>query len=269
MNTNSIKALSIQINLSGLSFCVLNRTTNTIEHLKTENFDKKLTPFEILERLKTVLDTNSIFSESFETVLIIYKNELSSLVPKALFSENNLADYLKFNTKILKTDYITYDELPINKSVNVYVPLVNINNYIFESYGAFDYKHASTLFIDTLLQKKTYLKKDAIYINADAYSIEIVVLKNSKIQLYNTFEYGTKEDFIYYILFVIEQLKLNPEEINAVLSGQIAKDDELYNIVYKYIRHVAFVNPEYTYNYNESMQPDFTHNYFILLNSFN
>ena len=53
LNKNNKKALSIQISLSGLSFCILNITTNTIEYLKNVSFDKKGTPFETLERLIT------------------------------------------------------------------------------------------------------------------------------------------------------------------------------------------------------------------------
>ena len=32
-----------------------------------------------------------------------------TLVPAAVFEEEHLSDYLKYNTKIFKTDFITYD----------------------------------------------------------------------------------------------------------------------------------------------------------------
>ena len=113
LNKHKSRGLSIQISLSGLSFCILNKRTNTIEHLKRIEFQKKATPFEALERLTTVLNTNTIFEQTFQTILLIYQNELSTCVPKALFNEDYSADYLKFNAKILNTDFIAYDDIVI------------------------------------------------------------------------------------------------------------------------------------------------------------
>ena len=110
MTKNNIKELSILVNLNGLSFCILNRTSNTIEFLNTIPFEQKLNPFDALNRLKAELSSNTVFSENFDALLVIHQNELATLVPNALYSENNKADYLKFNSKILKTDFSRKNE---------------------------------------------------------------------------------------------------------------------------------------------------------------
>lgn len=269
LNKNRSKSLSIQISLSGLSFCILNRSSNTIEHLKNVSFDKKVTPFEALERLITVLETNTVFEQSFDSVLLIYQNELSTCVPKPLFNEDNSADYLKFNAKILNTDFIAFDEISANDSINVFVPYVNINNYIFDRFGAFEYKHASTILIEKLIQNIVNPKNTELYINVSINHFEIVVIDKGHLVFYNTFEYQTKEDFIYFILFTVEQLKLNPETIVTKLLGDISKDDDLYEIVYRYIRFVEFLNPFHNFKFKENLEPKLAHSNFIILNSFN
>lgn len=266
MKLNSIKALSIQIRLSGLSFCILNRSNKTIELIKHVHLEKKATPYELLNDLKSSIESNGELQQSFDSVICIYQNELSCLVPKELFDANNMADYLKFNAKILKTDYISYDCLTANDSVNVYVPLMNINNYIFETFGSFDYKHSSTVLIDTLLQITPNDTATTLHINVNSSSFEIIAIKNQDLIFYNTFEYSTKEDFIYYILFTLEQLKLDPETIKTGLIGTINKDDELFKIIYKYIRFVEFSKPNYTYTTENNL--DYNHSDFTLLNSF-
>lgn len=269
MKPNTIKDLSIQIRLSGLSFCILNRTTNTVERLQHIQLDKKATPFELLNKLKTILESNADFSKTFDSVLCIYQNELSTLVPKSLFDENHLADYLKFNAKILKSDFINYDTISTNGSVNVYVPLVNVNNHLFDTFGSFVYKHASTVLIDAVLQNSLKHKDIEVYINVCGLHFEIIAAKEKDLIYYNTFNYNTKEDFIYYILFAIEQLKLNPETVKIHFSGDIYKYDDKFKIVYKYIRFVDFIEPSCNYTFHTSEQPKAKHNNFILLNSFN
>ncbi|MDG5491463.1 DUF3822 family protein [Psychroserpens sp. SPM9] len=269
MKHNSIKALSIQIRLSGLSFCILNRSTNTIELLDTIELDKKATPFELLNELKKAIEANAAFEQSFDSVLCIYQNELSCLVPKAVFDENSLADYLKFNAKILKSDFINYDTLASIDCMNVYVPLVNINNYVFDTFGTFDYKHSSTILIDTFSQKSSKETAKTMYINVNRSTFEIICINNSELLFYNTFEYATKEDFIYYILFTVEQLKLNPETIKTILTGQIEKDDDLYKILYTYIRFVDIEDANSYFKFDLTINTHTTYKDFIILNSFN
>jgi hypothetical protein len=268
LNLNNIKELSIQIHLNGLSFCILNRTTNTIEFIKTIEFTNKLTPVEILNHLKAELSSNTVFSEDFHAVLVIHQNELATLVPKALYNENNKADYLKFNSKILRTDFITTDDIAVNESVNVYVPYVNINNYIFETFGEFVYKHSSSVLIDSILQKEAAKDRQIVYINSNLNTIELVVVDKGQLQLFNVFEYHTKEDFIYYILFVFEQLNLDVETTPIKLSGAIDKNDELYSILYTYVRHIDFIKSNVKFKISEGITEDMLHNHYLILNSF-
>ena len=266
LDTLTHKELSIQISLSGLSFCIIDRSNNTITALKEIDFEKRLTPIAILDRLKHAFNTEDVLQGAFDTVCVIHENELSTLVPKPLFNEECLADYLKFNTKILKSDFITFDTININDSVNVYVPYVNINNFIYDKFGAFTFKHVSTILIEQVLQIEKNNDDQKIYLNISSSHFEMVIVNKAKLQLYNTFEYATKEDFIYYILFASEQLGLNPETLQLVLLGNIVKGDPLYQIAYKYVRHVSFGNRLDNYKYLE--QPKTNYSNFTLIKSF-
>jgi hypothetical protein len=267
LDQNNIKAMSIQIRLNGLSFCILNRTNNTIEFITHVRLDKKATPYELLNELTKAIDSKIELQQTFDTITCIYQNELGCLIPNELFDENNLAEYLKFNSKILKTDFISFDKLAANNSVNVYIPLVNINNYIFETFGSFDYKHFATILIETLLQKEATTTEHVLYLHINEASFEIIGINNKALTFYNTFEYGSKEDFIYYILFTLEQLQLDPENIKVAFIGGVTENDDLFKILYKYIRFVDVLKPYYNYNIENNLNHNFSD--FTLLNSFN
>ncbi|BAO77164.1 hypothetical protein WPG_2934 [Winogradskyella sp. PG-2] len=255
------------MNLNGLSFCILNRTSNTIEFLKTTAFGQKLNPFDVLNRLKTELSSSTSFSEDFDSVTVIHQNELATLVPNALYNENNKADYLKFNSKILKTDLIAHDDIVINDSSNVYVPYVNINNYIFETFGEFVYKHASSVLIDSILQNNRR-DETTVNVNVNDNTLEVIVSEKKSLMLFNSFEYNSKEDFIYYILFVFEQLNLNVETTFVYLSGNISKEDGLYDIIYTYVRHIYFVENFLAYNLESTISNNAYKTHYLILNSF-
>jgi hypothetical protein len=266
LKTNNISTskyeLSIQVNLSGLSFFVLNLETSEVDFLKALQFDKKQTPKTLLDKLTHSFNTFDELQNQFSKVTVIHDNELATLVPKALFDETNLVDYLKFNTKILKTDFITFDNVQVADLVVVYVPLININNFIFDRFGSFEYKHSASVLLNRVLTIEKNSKSLKMYINIETSHFEIITAANNALKFYNRFDYNTKEDFIYYLLFTAEQLELNPEEFPLILMGVIDESDERYKIVYKYIRNVSILSSDAMLYSNGSNS-----NHFTLLNS--
>jgi hypothetical protein len=258
--------LSIQISLSGLSFCILNTDTNTVLELQDINFDKVLNPLGVLDELKLLFNKETALNNNFKNVTLVHDNELATLVPKALFNKKHLAEYLKFNSKLLKSDFIAYDTVEENNSVNVYIPYVNINNFIYDKFGTFVYKHISSILIESILQIEKESELPKVYVNINKNHFEIVVAEKGQLTLYNSFIYSTKEDFIYYILFTAEQLNLNPETFQLIVLGEIDTKSELYKIAYKYIRNISFgKRPD---NYNYIAKPKSNYSNFVLLNSF-
>jgi hypothetical protein len=253
--------LSIQISLNGLSFCVLDSISNTIIKQESTTFSEELIPFQVLKKLKEVLENNEIDKMSFSNVTIIHRNTFFSLIPKALFDEKEVANYLKFNAKILANDLIAWDEILNFDIINVYVPFVNINNYIYGLYGEFVFQHNGTVLIQSLLNNFDGGKEPVCYVHVLEQQLDIIVIANKKLLFYNSFNFSTKEDFIYYVLFVIEQLKLDVETIKLKLFGNIEEDDQLFNVCFKYVRNVSVFVPSnlsYLMDINHHKSIDFT-----------
>ena len=223
-NINSLKEikdkeLSIQFSLDGFSFCVLDLSTKKSIYFKEYLFKKSLkTPEALLEEIESIFKKDETLQLEYKSIQAIHQNNLSTLVPDKYFSEKHLNTYLNFNIKTLKTDFIAFDELKDLSIKNVFIPYVNINNYLFQNFGEFDYKHHSTVLIEKLLNLKISTEK-TMFVNVNRHSFEIVILENQNLISYNTFTYNTKEDFIYYILFTAEQLQLNTDNTFSLVVG--------------------------------------------------
>lgn len=148
---------------------------------------------------------------------------------------------------------------------NVYIPFVHINNYFFDKFGSFEYKHTSTVLIESLLKSVSNNKESNFYVYVEEDIFEIVILKGKKLVFFNTFNYNTKEDFIYYILFTAEQLQLNPETFQLTFLNDIEKESELYKIAFKYIKNIDFYKPKYSLSKNLKIS---NHSYFTLINQY-
>jgi len=232
------KRLSIQLSSDGFSFCVYNSQNNLYELLKTVLFSYKATsPTALLQEVKSVFENEETLHNSFNEVLLIHHNNLNTFVPQAYFDERVLNNYLEHSVKTFDNDFVTFDVLESLKANNVYIPFVNINNFIFDSFGCFTYLHSSTVFIENILKSKNIYEKE-MFVNVYKNDFQCVVIENNELILSNHFTHATKEDFVYYILFVAEQLKMNPNEFNLTLYGEIEEEFELYQLLYRYVRNV-------------------------------
>ncbi len=263
-NTN--KKLSIQVSLNGLSFCILDKGDSTISYFKKVNFEKQLDPIKILSKIEIIYEQEDQLNQKVDEVVLIFNNSLFSLVPQALFDENNAASYLKFNTRILKTDFIAFDNIN-EEMVNVYIPYANITNYFFDRYGEFEYMHSMSVLIKSFLDM---LKDDSApkaYLHVHEKFYELVIIENGKLIFANSFEYDTKEDFLYYLLFTAEQLKLDPENFDLVLLGDINKDSEEYKMAWDYIKNISFMGPFHPYTFSEEAAPKEEISEYLLIKS--
>ena len=261
--------LSIQFSLDGFSFCILNKDNKTFDALYDYTFNEtNNTPQKLLKNISAVFKKEELLQKKYHSVSVSHINELATLVPKPLFDEEKLKDYVNFNTKVYANDYLVYDEIKNHDIVSVYIPYVNINNFLLDQFKEFEYKHFSSILIENLLGIYKYSIVPHMFAHICNNHFELVVIANKKLQLYNTYKFSTKEDFIYYVLFTAEQLKLNPEKLELILLGAVEKNDELYKIAYTYIRNVSLLENRSKYKYDETISETDKRTYYTLLNQY-
>ena len=83
-------------------------------------------------------------------------------------------------------------------------------------------------------------KNDEIYINLMHQKLEVCVLSNGEFIFYNLFETKTKEDFLFYILYTLNQLNISPNTVSLYAFGDIMNSPYYYETLQKYVRHISF-----------------------------
>lgn len=260
----SYKKLIIQVSFNGLSFCVfdtLNGNPIVLQHVHFDAFQRSA---KIEDLFASVFKENPELSYQYDEIVILHSNNLSTFVPTALFNEEFLGSYLQYNTKVFETDFFTFDELEKYEMNNVYIPYVNTNNFFIDQFGSFDYKHSNSILVSKLLDFSKNNEERKMFVHLSESHFEIIVVQNQKLHLFNSFDYKTPEDFIYYILFSAEQLQLNPESFKMELLGNIIESDVYYQIAYKYIRNVSLFDvSDFKNQFSEKQNRE----HFILLHS--
>lgn len=250
--------LSVQFSLTGLSFCI--KSNEEVIDLYSESSDFG-SPETILNRFVQLFKDRELELKNFDSILLIHQNEWSGFVPKAFFDESHLADYLQYNIALLPTDYIAYDVVANNDMINVYLPFVNINNYFFEHFGAFQYKHHLTVLIESVLNVERNKKANSAYIHFNEKTFDLIGFKNGKLLCCNQFHFETAEDVLYYLIFCTEQIGFS-NEFGLSFLGKVETHQPIIDFIKKYIDKIE--NPENSFARFTSK--NFSPEHFVLLN---
>ncbi|AWI27323.1 DUF3822 domain-containing protein [Flavobacterium pallidum] len=236
------RKLIIRAGLEGFSFAVGDTLNERILSFEEVDFSAYTKTHKVEEHYwKAFLEYREL-TRMYDEVVVLHDNNLNTFVPSALFDEAYAGSYLQYNTKVFETDLFAFDTIESPEIKNVYVPYVNINNFLIDQFGPFEYRHSNTVLVSALLNLSKNVEEKLVFVHFDEKCFEIVVVQNRKLLLFNSFEYQNAADFIYYLLFTCEQLNLNPENLKLQLLGKITEESELFRMAYKYVRNVSLAD---------------------------
>jgi hypothetical protein len=237
--------LSIQLSLNGLSFCITDTVNQNLIEAKRLRFPVAINESELKNAISNFLELHQVLNHSYESVVVVHTNPLFNIVPIPLFNKNQLADYVKFNTQVLPSDEVAYDLIEHQEMAVVYIPFTSVNNYIFEHFGSFDFKHHSGLHLEELLPIQHDQKETACYLHLDQGILSMTVIKEKKLLFFNQFTVHTTEDLLYFILFSLEQLHVDIHEVQALFYGETTAIDPYFKKAAQYIAHCSIYRPSF------------------------
>ncbi len=222
----------------------------------------------VVELFDVLLKESKILLHKYKSVSCLLLNSQSTIVPTPLFQEADKQTYLKFNTTLDNQEEVLADDIKMLDAKNVFALPVALKNKLSSVYPTINYYHFSSVLIDSLLvqNKNKPNKKLVVYIQQGVF--QTIVIEGKNLLFYNTFNYHTPEDFIYYLLFVCEQLQLNPETIETLLLGELEKSSAYYAIAYKYIRNLKFGERPDGGDYSYQLQTLPKHFYYNILSDY-
>ena len=151
------------------------------------------------------------------------------LVPGALYQEGKKAKYLDFLGLKKENCEVRADYIEIADIYNVYCSSKK------------ESRHPTSVLLENLIKENLErTDENRIYLNVHDQHFEMFVLNGAKLLFYNTFRFKTKEDFLYFLLFPMEQLKLDAETVPVYFMGMIEKDSQIVELVSRYVRDVRF-----------------------------
>jgi hypothetical protein len=258
--------LSVQISDNSFSYNIIDWELSKHLVLKQYLFNEKKTP--LISLLEAIFDSDDLLNKAYKKTSVCVLNKHYTFIPNPLFSEAAAESYLNYNCKLNSSQKVL--SFPV-KSISAHVAFA-----VDEQLKAFiDYKligckwmHNTVVLTEALLNNYREDEKQQVFLNISTDSFDVLVFNGKQLQLFNSFEYTTAEDFLFHLLFVFEQLSVNADKQQVIICGEVLKNSAIYEKLHKYIRHISFINrnEKVTYSYKFDEQP--SHFFYSLLNQY-
>lgn len=270
--------LAVRLRADRLSYCILDSNTNKFLHLETweeavperKSFIPGDEDADDTNKLIHLLENDlSWLTSGFKQTRLIIDQGKSTLIPQALFKEEEKSNVFEFNIAggPYPEEELAYNHLTGINAYSIYHVSPGINKLVKKFFHEAKAYHFSTAFIQSIYLKN--MNKDnehKLFVHTSGGRMDILRIKAKKLDYYNSFRFNTAEDFMYYLIFVVEQLGLNPESVEVLMMGEIDKHSSLTELAKKYVRNVFFLarNDDFRYSFVFDQLPG--NYYFNLLN---
>ncbi|MFC6999545.1 DUF3822 family protein [Rufibacter roseus] len=267
--TASAKAhLYLNFGSHRLRIGVLDAERNKFVALEDYESARPVTVEGAVEMLRELSNSSLLLQQQkWNQVRIGIKNQQFTLIPETLFDRNAREEYLQLNA------VIEPDEEVISHYAHPRLELMNVftipnkleqwaNNYFAGS--RVEFVHQTSALMEGFLHMAEPHAKPQLYIYVDKNYVTLVVLQNMKLEFCNSFYFASYEDFIYFVLFVLQEKKMNPDQDQVIVWGELLLDSDLHDVLRKYIRNVKFGKKPTAVGYSYRFETLFEHRNFDL-----
>lgn len=177
-------------------------------------------------------------SATYKKVIIGLPSNAFTLVPDALFSEDQIANYARLLD--VKADERVMAQ-PLDSQNHI---IYKVDEKIIAAVQRFDLQNV--IYLDkgliTAAEQNNPTEED-LYLHSENGKVGFLYFQNGAIRFYNKFDYQTEGDLGYYTAFVCEELGLTPNSVQLKLSGNLEPADEITTGLSQFFPNITFFTP--------------------------
>ncbi|MBS2098586.1 DUF3822 family protein [Carboxylicivirga linearis] len=245
--------LSIRSASDGLSFCVLDPVTNT--YIAYANIPFKDSSADHI-KTQELLITEKLLNLPYKKVLFMIETPNATLVPTALYDPAKKQELFNLNHSINSVDCeLQEHKIKMADAWNIFAIPKFLYHLIKNQFDSVSFYQQHSPFVEgCLLSAQNKKDENSIHIDLHDHFFDIVVMESRALKLCNSFKFTTPNDFIYFVLFTFEQLKMSTENTRIHLHGVYDRQNPYYLALKNYLRQTKIVTPSYHFNFSDTLK---------------
>lgn len=233
-----------------LSFAILDPTEARFEAAGLFRFESG----ELLQELDGLVAETTLLRQEFQVVAATWFNQWSTLIPQALFDEEQQSTYLNFNLNLPDSTEVRHDRLQNTDACHVYALPSDLENQLKRLFPKMSLLHHSTASIDLRLLLHKNSNEPQVFLHFLDHHFEVLVTQGKKLIFHNSFAWSVPEDIAYYLLFTAEQIQLSANQLEPIISGEVPLDSPIFQLLKPYVKGLKFASRPKGYGFSSSFK---------------
>lgn len=235
-------ALYISFEAAGLHYAIVRMQDRRLLYLQDYQFPTTSNTEELFKSLTQVFEQDWYLKANFwHGIHVLCHTESFALVPVNVYQATRAKEYLHWiGSPDLPTELINIPLPPI-KGQLISALRSDYLQWFREMYpqGKVTFYPQIYPFVKHIIGHCEKLKKGYVYAELIDNKLFIGAWRNLKLELCNEYHCPTAQDVSYFILLVMDELRLEREECEVKLLGKISPISEIVRLLRTYIRHVS------------------------------
>jgi hypothetical protein len=229
--------LMLQAGFSDIQLCITDTRKNRVLLMEDYVLPGVTNQVERVECLDCLFDDHHLLLAGFwNKIKVLVKNKRFSIIPKDLFVEESMEEYIRLNAPIdndhHKYFFNHYKELSI---INTFAVSNQVISFIDNTYKSKDieYFHQSSALINGFKQYLNDSSRDTVCLYIDRFVLHIAVFQKGEFRFYNQFHVKAFKDYIRYANFVIDELSIDLKKDKFYVWGYLGENSTHFKMLKK------------------------------------
>jgi len=243
----------IQLGVEGYTICILDTSKKQFLGIKQKSFSGITNQRSLALEFKECFNDESTFSQSYQEIYLLYSSSRSSLVPDEYFSSDLLNRYFSFAHHSEMLDFLYANRIKDLETFCIF-PLPNsLSDFLRQSFPNLKIYHQSVALVNLAMQLANGIDaSDTVLFHIQSTFFYVIVTKEQKLVLCNSFGFKNHDDLLYFSMLVIHQLKLAPNKVMAFISGIITQKSLYIQNLQRFLPNIRFVTFKNHYTFSST-----------------
>lgn len=259
--------LYMALSQKAIRFAVFNSERNKFVVLEDYELITVFSPMQVGEQLRLIAQENPLLQQRWNLVRVSVSNQHFTLVPETLYDPSHQQDYLRLHSDFnpQQDTVLSYRHSGL-EAMNIFAVDGSTYKALQDIFPGTNLQvvHLTTSLIRSILHQVPRTNQRSMYAFVERNFVSLLVVGPAGLEFCNIFHYVSPEDFIYYIIFIMQEQKMDPEQETITVWGDITHDSTLFNILQRYIRQVRLGKKPADITYSYKFNDLFEHRYFEL-----
>jgi hypothetical protein len=231
--------LLVEVNPNAFTYVLLNQRNMSPLVVKYFQLEQSK-DHPLIEVLREIMEEEELLRRTVKDTLLVYNFPESSLIPEPVFTTDNNREIIDILHGNLQKGMILTEKIPWWELFNIYRVSPDLHHLLRQTFSAGKCWHYYSLMLKSYKMFDSADKEDCIKVIFYADKMVVLVVRQGRVQLIQTFLYQDTKDVAFYLLNCCRQLGMNQEGVRLLVGGLIDRQSTLSSELHKYFLQVYF-----------------------------